>query len=88
MNNTRRKALKSVLKTLEQANELIMQAVENLENVLDEEEEAFDNMPESFQESERGETMQECIDNLGTVLDTVQEWDFEEITDLLDEIIS
>lgn len=44
--------------------ELLQQAQAIIEEVIDEEQEAFDNMPESFQEGERGEKMQEAIENL------------------------
>lgn len=39
--------------------ELISQAKDILEEVKDEEQEAFDNLPESFQYGERGDQMQE-----------------------------
>ena len=57
MNKHRRKVLEAVISALEDAREI-------LNNVWDEEQEAFDNMPEGLQESERGETMQEGIDAL------------------------
>lgn len=39
----------------------------------DAEQEAYDNMPESFQEGERGETMQEHISNLEDAENALQE---------------
>lgn len=48
MNNKRRKELKEII-------ELIDQARLRLEAVADEEEEAYYNLPDSLQESERGE---------------------------------
>ena len=33
----------------------------------------FDNFPESLQESERGEAMQEAIDNMESALDSIDE---------------
>ena len=41
--------------------ELIEQAKEALELIKDEEQEAFDNLPESFQYGEKGERMEEVI---------------------------
>lgn len=69
MNNQRRKLLN---KYADDARELSA----NIQAVLDEEQEAFDNMPESLQESERGEQSQNAI---GTLENSVS---------LLDEVTS
>lgn len=45
---------------------------DGIEAVLEEEQEAFDNLPEGIQESERGEAMQENIDNLQTAADSLE----------------
>ena len=37
----------------------------------EEEQEAFDNMPESLQDSERGEQMNDCIDMLDDAVDEI-----------------
>ena len=42
-------------------------------NILEEEESAFDNMPESLQESERGEQMQEYIESIGEAISGIEE---------------
>lgn len=55
MNKVRRQRIKEAIDLIQQVNEILAE-------VGDEEEEAFDNMPESLQESERGEQMQEYID--------------------------
>ena len=55
MNKTRRKWLEKTIATLED------QKLE-LESICEEEQEAYDNMPESLQESEKGQTMYENID--------------------------
>lgn len=55
MNNDRRKRILEVIDKLEQE-------LEKLEFVREEEIEAHDNLPESLQESDRGEAMQEAID--------------------------
>lgn len=44
-----------------------------IENLQNEEEEKFDNMPEGLQESERGEVMQDAIDNLSSAADGIEE---------------
>lgn len=75
MNKARRKNLATIIETLEAMKS-------SLEDVRDEEESAFDNLPESIQESERGETMQEIVDALYDACDSL-----EETIDSLNEII-
>lgn len=59
-------------KRLEDAFELVNRAKEILDAVRDEEQEAFDNLPESFQNGERGQEMEgymEMIDEAYGYLD-------------------
>lgn len=62
MNKTRRAAIAKIVSTLEQA-------YADLETLRDEEQGGYDNLPESFQNGEKGEAMQEAIDNMDTALD-------------------
>lgn len=48
-------------------------AKDEIEAILNEEQEAFDNLPESLQESERGDEMQEYIDHLTEAMDALNE---------------
>ena len=68
MNNKRRKEISKIVSTLEDVRD-------RLSEVVDEEQCAFDNMPESIQYSERGYNMQEAIDNLddaiGNIVDSI-----------------
>lgn len=57
MNKARRKWLEETINKLEE------QKTE-LESIGEEEQEAYDNMPESLQDSEKGQTMYENIDTL------------------------
>lgn len=83
MNNDRRKQLKSVAKQLGTiANALEEQQI-LLEQIYDDESEAFDNMPESLQQSDRGIEMEEGIGTLEEQKD-----DIANMTDDLHEIIS
>ena len=66
MNNERRKALRMVITRLEEARS-------RLDDVAADEHEAFDNMPEGLQMSERGEAMEEGIDTLDESLDGIDE---------------
>ena len=66
MNNTRRKEIDKLTAQIEEIKEAI-------EALRDEEQEAFDNMPESLQDGERGEKMQSAIDALEYAADDLQE---------------
>lgn len=65
MNNARRKRIQDVI------NELCKQQT-RLEDIRDEEQEAFDNLPEGLQCSERGEAMEEAISELDDVITTLE----------------
>lgn len=66
MNKQRRKAIDAVREKLEEL-------LEELEAIKDEEQEAFDNLPESLQDSERGDKMTEAIENLEYTIDYIEE---------------
>ena len=64
MNNERRKQLKAIAKQLGTIADSLEYQQILLEQVYDDESEAFDNMPESLQESDRGIEMEEGIGTL------------------------
>lgn len=64
MNNERRKQLKAIAKQLGTIADNLEDQQILLEQVYDDESEAFDNMPESLQESDRGVEMKEGIGTL------------------------
>ena len=75
MNQQRKKRLSNI-------RDLLKIAQEELEKVLDEEQEDFDKKSEAFQESERGEAMQEDIDNVETASGCL-----DDAIDCLDEVL-
>lgn len=75
MNKARRTAIKKVFEQLEEL-------MATVEVIRDEEQDAFDNLPESFQSSERGEIMEENIDALDSAYNSI-----EEAKDLLEELL-
>ena len=75
MNKVRRKELARVVDLLDQARDL-------LETIRDEEQEAFDNLPESIQCSERGETMEDYISTMEEMLDYLDTGELQEIVDV------
>ena len=66
MNNNRRKQLQAIREELQDI-------YERLDTLCDEEWAAYDNLPEPFQDSERGEEMQSAISTLESVSDQVSE---------------
>ena len=74
MNATRRKKIQKAIDLMEEAKMLLVEAQE-------EEQGCLDAMPESFQESEKGEQMQEYIDALEEAVDS-----FDDLIDPLSDI--
>lgn len=66
MNNARRKEIREAIS-------LIQEAVDILVNVREDEEMAYENLPEGIQMSERGDAMQEWIDTLTDAEDSIQD---------------
>lgn len=66
MNRERRKRLMQLA-------EKLLEVRTSLEIILKEEESAFDNMPESLQETERGEQMQEYIETMEEAISNIEE---------------
>ena len=75
MNKARRKQLEKVV-------EVLTAQMEELEAIKDEEQEAFDNLPESIQYGERGETMEENVDELDSIIT-----DLENVIESINEVI-
>lgn len=66
MNNARRARLESVKSSIE---ELVAEVID----VMDLEQEALDNLPEKLQKTERGDAMQDAIDNLESAISALEE---------------
>lgn len=75
MNAKRRKQLANAIEVLNNVLEL-------LEEVTTDEQDAYDNLPESIQDSERGEAMQENVDDMEDASSSLQD-----IIDQLQDII-
>ena len=69
-------------KRLEEANELLDQAMNIVSECAEEERECYDNLPESLQYAETGECMSGNADSLEEIPDSIQE-----IIDQITEII-
>ena len=66
MNKQRRKELDTIYRKIEEL-------MQDLTTVCGDEQDAYDNLPESFQESERGETMYNAIDNMESALSSLSD---------------
>ena len=66
MNKQRRKLIDKAITKLEEIQT-------ELESVKDDEEEAYDNLPESLQFGDRGEAMSEALDNLESAISGIEE---------------
>ena len=76
MNKARRNEIERIINALEDLRDDIL-------NVADDERDAFDNMPESLQQSERGEQMEMNADDLCCVYDDLDSV-ITSLTDILD----
>lgn len=75
MNKARRKEIAKAIEMLEEAKGII-------ENCKYDEEDAYDNLPESFQDGDKGEEMQEFIDIMDEAVDNIGD-----VTDSLEDIL-
>ena len=66
MNKQRRKMISDVIERIEIAKN-------DLEMIRDEEQEAFDNLPDGLQGSERGEAMEDAIYQMEEAMDSMDE---------------
>lgn len=66
MNNARRKTLSALYEKVEELKTL-------LEEVAEEEQEAFDNIPENLAGSERYESAEEAVENLDSAVSALEE---------------
>ena len=69
MNNERRKEIAEAVALLVKAKAQYEDAAAILENCKDEEEEAFENLPEGLKGSDRGEAMEQAIEYLQNAID-------------------
>lgn len=83
MNAKRRKALAAIITKLEELDSLREEIQEQLQEVMDEEQDALGNMPESLHESDRGQQMQEYIDTMQDVIGELDLIDVEALQDNL-----
>ena len=85
MNKNQRKLLNECAKRLGRLECELSSIVSDIEDVKNEEECKLDNMPDSLRESSRGEEMEEAIERLDDVLSLLEEYEYSDAADLLNE---
>ena len=75
MNNTRRKRINELKTQIDFVNSTLKEVNKKLSSILNEEQDAFDNMPEGLQSSYKGMCSEDSIDSM------------EEASEKLDEVI-
>lgn len=87
MNKDRRKRLEEIQGKLEDIRTTLEDLKCDVECIMEEEQEAYDNLPESLQESERGCNMQENIDDLSYAIDVDFDSPIDELSDYIQNCI-
>ena len=84
MNKDRRKEIAALASRVQEIAELIDSLKSDLENVRDEEQDYFDNMPENMQDGDRGTRAQDALNGLDDALSALDDFDGDTITGSLD----
>ncbi len=88
MNMKRRKAIENAVdRYLDDLGQIREELAEVIEDAVQEEQEAYDNLPEKLQESDRGCDMQAVIDGMEDVLDMIRSLEEEDFISALKEVI-
>lgn len=83
MNRERRSRIRGLIKAFKDLSSTIQNDLSSqVQDLHDLEEEAFDNMPESMQDSDRGTAMQDAMDELQSAVDL-----YSEASDAIDSIV-
>lgn len=82
MNAERRKALNALIGRIEELVSLRDGIVSDLESIRDEEQEGYDNMPEAFQNGEKGEKAQAAVSAMEDALSAME--GFDDVTGYLE----
>lgn len=73
MNQNRRKALSEAMQVLEVCKTSLDDAKALIETARDEEQEFFDNMPESFQQADKGQAAEAAVESLDNAISSIEE---------------
>lgn len=87
MNNARREELRELIAQMEKIDFELREISIFLGELIREEEEAYENLPKGIQESERGEQMQNIIDQLHNAESDLDDISMEEVCNQIEEAI-
>lgn len=73
MNKEKRKAIKENNKKIEFVIDILNKYKEEIELIQSDEEEAYNNLPEGFQDGLRGQDMQDAIDEIEEMIDEIED---------------
>lgn len=73
MNKARRKTISELRERLDALKTAADELESEIETIRDEEQEYFDNMPESLQGGDKGQAAEEAVSHLDTALEAIQE---------------
>lgn len=79
MNNDRRKRIARAVSLLQGLTEAFDEAKGLIEELKDEEQEAFDNMPEGLQQGERGQQTEQAANYLTEAFDALEELSLDDV---------
>lgn len=85
MNNNRRKEIAALDERLQAVVAELEALIGDIENVRDEEQDYFDNMPESIQAGERGDRASEVVAALDDAINELEGIDLDGVISYLDE---
>ena len=86
MNAKRRKSLRTICDYLHDFQAVKEKIEDDLTLVMEDEQVALDNMPESLQEADRGQTMFENIEDMHGVIDDLMNLDIEDLISRLEDV--
>ena len=84
MNNERRKRIKLAIEKLQDLQVQVESIKDDVDSLQSEETDAFDNLPESLQSSDKGLSMETCIDNLSSAANDLDSFDFDAVVTALE----
>jgi len=87
MNAKRRKQIEGVVTQLGSIEDSIASVVEEIQSIKEDEQEYYDNMPESLQGGEKGEAAQDAISNLEEAESNTENLDVASITQKFTEYL-
>lgn len=86
MNDERRKRIDSAITKLENIQQKLVELYEEIDGIQSDEQDAFDNMPESLQGADKGTSMEESIRLLESAVDNVKDFADSTIDDIVSEL--